>query len=165
MKLVVSLGERTEEVTIAQRAHGWSIRLGETTHEVDAAGNGALRSLIIDGRQHEVHIAPLADGRYHVATAGGMAEVTVKDPLAHLAEKAHGSQATGPRTVTAYMPGVVKKILVAAGDTVSRGQGLAVLEAMKMENEIEAESEGTIEKVLVKEGQPVDGGEALFEIG
>lgn len=169
MKLVVSTrtddGERTEEATIEPHAGGWRVTVGERTYEVDATRAGVLRSLVVDGKQYEVAAHPLADDRYRVSTLRGLREVTVMDPLAYLAEQAHGAQGAKKKTVTAYMPGVVKKVLVEAGQTVTRGESLAVLEAMKMENEIEAETDGTVEKVLVEEGQAVDGGEALFELG
>lgn len=169
MKLVVSTrsdgGERTEEATVEAHSGGWRVTVGERSYEVDATHKGVLRSLIVDGKQYEVAAHPLADDRYRVSTYRGLREVTVMDPLAYLAEQAHGAQGAKKKVVTAYMPGVVKKVLVEEGQVVARGESLAVLEAMKMENEIEAEADGTIEKVLVEEGQAVDGGEALFEVG
>jgi pyruvate carboxylase subunit B len=62
------------------------------------------------------------------------------------------------------MPGRVVKFLVSEGDEVISGQGLVVLEAMKMENEITAERAGTVRKILVEEGQAVEGGDSLFEL-
>jgi len=69
---------------------------------------------------------------------------------------------TGSRQqVTAPMPGKVVRILVQAGDKVEAGQGLLVVEAMKMQNEIRSPKGGTIERLHVKEGQPVNAGEVL----
>ena len=79
-------------------------------------------------------------------------------------ERAGGRAAGGPQTIDAYMPGRVVTLLVAAGDEVQAGQGVLVLEAMKMENEIQAERQGVIRRLLVKPGQAVEGGDPLFEM-
>ncbi len=63
------------------------------------------------------------------------------------------------------MPGKILKILVKEGDQVKTGQGLLVLEAMKMENEIPAPKDGIVKKILVKEGDTVNTGDPLIEIG
>ena len=63
------------------------------------------------------------------------------------------------------MPGRVVEILVQEGEEVTAGQGVLVLEAMKMENEIRAEHDGTITKIHVQPGQAVEGGDPLFEMG
>ncbi|NOY22753.1 MAG: biotin/lipoyl-binding protein [Acidobacteria bacterium] len=70
----------------------------------------------------------------------------------------------GEGTVTAAMPGNVKKILADEGMEVEAGQGVVVLEAMKMENELEAPLAGTVRKIHVSEGQSVEAGTLLFEI-
>jgi biotin carboxyl carrier protein len=59
------------------------------------------------------------------------------------------------------MPGKVIRLLVAAGDTVEAGQGLIVVEAMKMQNEIKSPKSGTLERFLAKEGQTVNAGDVL----
>ena len=69
------------------------------------------------------------------------------------------------RLSTAYMPGRVVAVLVEQGKHVEVGQGIVVLEAMKMENEIRAEVAGVVTKLHVKPGQSVEGGDLLFEIG
>jgi len=164
VKLVVAAGERIEEATVEHRAGRWHITLGARVYEVDAAGRGALRSLVVDGRQHEVAVRARPEGVYQVSVAGEHSTVILKAPLAYLAEQAHGAQDSGKQTVVAYMPGVVKRILVEEGQEITRGQPLAVLEAMKMDNQLDAEAGGIIEKILVEEGQAVDGGQVLFEI-
>ena len=59
------------------------------------------------------------------------------------------------------MPGKVVRLLAKAGDAVEAGQGLLVVEAMKMQNEIRSPKRGTVERVLVTEGQAVNAGEVL----
>ena len=100
------------------------------------------------------------------SSAGAESLVEVRDPLTHLA---HSSGAASPhdgkRAVHAYMPGRVVAVLVAEGARVEAGQGVVVLEAMKMENEIRSELEGVVAKLHVAPGQSVEGGDLLFEIG
>jgi len=63
--------------------------------------------------------------------------------------------------ILAPMPGKIIRVLVQAGEKVEAGQGLLVVEAMKMQNEIRSPKSGTVERLLVKEGQPVNAGEIL----
>jgi biotin carboxyl carrier protein len=63
------------------------------------------------------------------------------------------------------MPGKIVRVLVRAGDRVEAGQGLLVVEAMKMQNEIRSPKSGTIERVLAEEGQAVNAGEVLCVVG
>lgn len=175
MKLVARHGDHQDEATVEERPNGYRITLGERVYDVDVAVAGqsgghsgasgvTVQSLIIDGQQHELAVQALNGGVYRIESRDGREDIELMDPLTFLAEQAHGAGAAGPSKIKAYMPGVVKKVLVAEGDAVERGQVIAVLEAMKMENDIEAESAGTVAAVHVQEGQAVDGGEALFEI-
>ena len=71
----------------------------------------------------------------------------------------------GGREVIAPLPGLIREVLVAEGDQVKKGQKIMVLEAMKMENEINADSDGTITSLLVAKGDSVQGGDPLATIG
>lgn len=148
----------------------WQIELDGRTWVVDAVASGASRSLLIDGHQYEVLCQEEGreehgGSRFVVSCRGLEERLEVLDPLAHealLAEDAAG--VGGSQRVTAYMPGKVVKVLVEAGARVEAGQGVLVLEAMKMENEIQAESSGVLAEIFVSEGQAVQGGDPLFEV-
>lgn len=171
MELIVRHLEREEKVKLERHDHGYTVQVGESTYRIDLASaqGGALFSLCLDdGRQYEVAVrrtGSAAHGTYHVSSFRGAHAVEVMDPLTHLAEQAR-SEAGGAKGATrAYMPGRVVEILVAEGDTVTKGQGIVVLEAMKMKNEIAADCDGQILAIKVKAGQAVEGGDVLFEIG
>jgi biotin carboxyl carrier protein len=177
MKLVVRSGDREEAVSIERHGDRYRVSVGAAEYEVDAADLGGGRSsLLIGGRQHEVAVHPLPpphgatgnqDGCYRVGRGAALpaVEVEVLDPLTHLARQSHASAAVhGRRQVTALMPGRVVAILAPEGTEVEAGQGVVVLEAMKMENEIAAEGPGVVKTMFVQEGQTVEGGEPLFEI-
>ena len=72
--------------------------------------------------------------------------------------------AEGPQQVVSAMPGKVVRLLVGEGDEVEQGQGLVVVEAMKMENEIAAPRAGTVRSVPIAPGQAVEGGAVLAVI-
>ena len=113
----------------------------------------------------QVAVLPRGPGRWWVSSrrGGQLAEVT--DPLTHLARQgAAGRGARRREVVTAYMPGRVVAVLVAEGEEVRAGQGILVLEAMKMENEIRAEHDGVVKRVLVAAGEAVEGGDVPFEL-
>jgi len=75
------------------------------------------------------------------------------------------AKASGPAPLVAPMPGLVVRIAVAVGDTVSAGQGLAVIEAMKMENELRATAAGVVTAVRVNAGEAVEKGAVLIDLG
>jgi biotin carboxyl carrier protein len=167
MEIVARHGSREETVKLEIDGDGYHIQIGGREYEVDAIalGNGVY-SLLIEGKQYEVAVAHLGEGRYEVLDSTSEEHVEVMDPLAFLALKGRDAEGRGgPRRVTAYMPGQVMEILAKEGEIVTTGQGILVLEAMKMKNEIQAESDGVLSKILVETGQTVEGGDPLFEIG
>ncbi len=172
MELIARLageqGAREERVRVEREGDRVRVVVGERSHEVDAVrleGVGGLWTLIVDGAQYEVAVSRVAGNGWAVSTAGREHRVEVTDPLTHLARVAHEAVgASGVQKVAAYMPGRVVAVLVAEGDEVAAGQGVVVLEAMKMENEIAAEHAGRIGRILVEEGQAVEGGDPLFEL-
>ena len=85
-------------------------------------------------------------------------EVEVLDERRKRLKAARGGDGpTGRYVLRAPMPGKVVKVLVAPGQAVEAGQGLVIIEAMKMENELRAARSGRVTRVFVKEGQTVEG--------
>ena len=76
---------------------------------------------------------------------------------------AESSKSTGPAALVAPMPGLIVRVNVAAGDAVQAGQGLIVMEAMKMENELRAPAAGKVKTVLVEPGKAVEKGAVLVD--
>jgi biotin carboxyl carrier protein len=137
----------------------FTVRLDGRPVEVDVhdAGPHAM-SLIVDGRAHEVMIERRPGG-YRVVLRGQVLDVA-------LVEGARGAAAPrrpagGPARVQAPMPGKLVRVLVSAGQDVGAGQGLVVMEAMKMENELRATAAGTVRSVEVAPGTAVEKGTLL----
>jgi acetyl/propionyl-CoA carboxylase alpha subunit len=77
---------------------------------------------------------------------------------------ARGRAPSGPAPVVAPMPGLIVRVNVKAGDQVTAGQGVIVMEAMKMENELRAAAAGRVRSVLIEPGTPVEKGALLIEL-
>ena len=112
----------------------------------------------------EVAVQNAGEGRYRVSAGDGLLEIEVLDQLTYLARSSLDSKEESRTRVDAYMPGRVVALLVKEGERVEKGQGVLVLEAMKMENEIRSESAGEVRRLHVQMGEAVETGDPLFEI-
>jgi biotin carboxyl carrier protein len=120
-------------------------------------------SILAHGRSFEVRVEPAAAGLL-VHAGERQFHVRLLDPRGWRRGRRGGIEAEGRQQVTAPMPGKIVRVLAAAGGTVQAGEGLFVVEAMKMQNEIVAPKSGTLERLLVSEGQTVNAGELLAVI-
>ena len=108
----------------------------------------AEKSAVVDSKEYQVEAAGM------LVKAAGPKKAAVKKKKA----------AAGAGSVTAIMPGSILKVLVAEGDQVQDGDVVVILEAMKMENEIQAHKSGVVKQVHVSPGDSVENGQALVEI-
>jgi biotin carboxyl carrier protein len=117
-------------------------------------------SILLQGESFEVRIETRG-GELRATTQGREYQVSIRDPREWKKNRAGAAPAEGRQQVRAPMPGKVVRVLVAAGDEVQAGQGLMVIEAMKMQNEIRAPKSGKIERLSASEGQTVNAGEVV----
>ncbi|MGE3973057.1 MAG: acetyl-CoA carboxylase biotin carboxyl carrier protein subunit [Bdellovibrionales bacterium] len=97
-----------------------------------------------------------------VYTRGSFRQITLYNDELLLHESLKGAGAlSGEAQITSGMPGKIVKVNVRAGDKVSAGQTLVVMEAMKMENDLKAPRDVTVKEVLIKEGQSIESGTTL----
>jgi biotin carboxyl carrier protein len=153
---------RTLRVEVHARGEAFDVVVDGRALAVDAAFDGThFASLLVDGRSHPVALEP-ADGGWRVHLRGGAVDVALQEARggARPAER----RASGPFRLVSPMPGRVVRVLVAAGADVAAGQGLVVVEAMKMENELRAPRAGRVAEVAVREGEAVDAGALLAVI-
>jgi biotin carboxyl carrier protein len=137
---------------------------GKTVH-VDAAKSGkTIYSIIEDGKQFEVIIDENGARGFDVLVAGQLFHLVALDERSRLLTSTAKVVATGPQRVESEMPGKVVKISAPVGTPVTEGQGVVILEAMKMENEIKSPIEGVIVEMGVAEGQTVESGALLFVV-
>jgi biotin carboxyl carrier protein len=164
MRFVAREGGRELEIEVVRHGPGYRVRIGDRWIEADLVRVGPfVRSLRLDdGTQFS--LVHHGEGNTHEISFGGASvSVEVIDPLA--AKRRRREDEVGSvGTVRAMMPGRVVRILVAKGETVRKGTGLLILEAMKMENEITAAADGTVEDVFVEPGQTVEAGADLLQL-
>ena len=164
MKYIATVDERDFTIDVDQPDE--VVVDGEPVPVNLKAIDGQLYSLILGNQSHEVFVER-REGIYYVLIAGDRYAVDVGD--ARLKQlKAMGSQpheAHGTTVVMAPMPGLVMRVLVAPGEAVLEGQSVAILEAMKMENEIRAPRSGIVRALHVAAGKAVNQGDALLVVG
>jgi biotin carboxyl carrier protein len=151
---LVETSENQYEVTID----------GRTVH-VDAARSGrTIYSIIEDGRQFEVIIDEQGAHGFDVLVGGQLLHLQAHDERSKLLAASAKPVVSGPQRIEAEMPGKVVKVSAPVGTAVAEGEGVVILEAMKMENEIKSPIEGVVREVAVAEGQTVESGQLLFVV-
>jgi acetyl/propionyl-CoA carboxylase alpha subunit len=123
------------------------LRVGDRIHRVVARRNGA----------HGAHVLWIDGWRFDVEALDERTRA-IRDRAA--ASAAHG----GPKPVTAPMPGLIVRVLCKVGEVVTAGTPVVVMEAMKMENELRANGDGTVGEILVQVGQAVEKGTLLVRL-
>jgi biotin carboxyl carrier protein len=166
MKLWVTLEGRDTEVEV--RLEGERLVLEAEGRRLDAdfhrLPDGEVYSLLVNGRSHEVRVSPATQG-VDVTLHGVRLPVEVRHPLEKMvqATKRAAGGAEG-ETVAAPMPGLIVAMRVKPGETVAAGQAVAVVEAMKMQNELAARHGGVVSAVLARERDAVSAGQPLVRI-
>jgi len=154
---------REHEVEVEPVEGGYKVTVDGSQRLIDSARlESTFYSMIVDGRSYEVSAREVGRDTYEVYHGGYQRLVRMVDPLVAAAGAAVGEQ--GPSEVEASMPGRVVSLLVAKGDVVEAGQGLLVIEAMKMENEVPAPRDGTVRELLVNTGETIEAGAVLAVI-
>ena len=169
------MGGRTRVVEIRRAGRGFAVDLDGRAWRVDARKSGPhTLSLIVDSLAEKGVVPPWSydvvavpgptRGQLTVHVGSTPVPVTVNGHRQWGRAGDAGSDAAGPQRVTAPMPGKVVRLLVKPGDAVAARQGLVVVEAMKMENELRASRAGTVAEVHAREGLSVDAGALLVVI-
>ncbi len=167
MSYLVTIQDTTYTVSLDDREGKVALRIDGRTLEIDMASihEDRLFSLLVDGRSYTAVAATRGEQR-EVKVNGVSSEVTVEDEqLARLRGQVKSRRRAGSEQIKAPMPGRIVYVSVAVGDTVESGQGVVVIEAMKMENELHAHAGGTVKDIRVGEGDTVDKNDVLVVIG
>ena len=123
-----------------------------------------IYSVLVDGGCFETRAeANAAGATIHVV--GKEYQATVRDPRQWSRKRGAHAESEGSQQVVAPMSGKIVRVLVKAGDAIETGQGIVVVEAMKMQNEVRSPKTGRIERILVLEGQTVNSGDILAVVG
>jgi biotin carboxyl carrier protein len=169
MTFEIEINGRARTVSVERGEGGvYHVVLDTVPHEVDAARVGPFGlSLVLDreaGLSREVQVAPAsAPGEWLVTLEGRVAAATINRRRTARGGS-DGVDAQGEHSVVAPMPGRVVRVLVAPGDEVAAKQGVVVVEAMKMENELRSPKAGRVKDVAVAPGTSVEAGRVLVVI-
>jgi biotin carboxyl carrier protein len=169
MKFEVELaspsGIRTRTIELERVADRWRIALDGEPVQADAVEIAPnTLSILLRGESHEIRIARNPDGKLSIQTGLRQFTAEVTDSRSWRGRRLAHVEAEGRQHIVAPMAGKVVRLLVKTGDPVGAGQGLLVVEAMKMQNEIRSTKSGVVERLLAKQGQPVNAGEILVWI-
>jgi biotin carboxyl carrier protein len=165
----VEVHGRTRRAEVERSDRGFAVILDGHRHVVDVTPiNGAISLILDDGKSYEVSIAeqPAGSGNLTVHVNGRVVSAVVGTSRGSWAKRGLEGSASGrgPQQVIAPMPGKVVKLLVKPGDQVAAKQGVVVVEAMKMENELRSPKAGTVIEVKIAEGASVEAGAVLVVI-
>ncbi len=165
MKYITTVSGETYEIEINQEGE---ILVNGEARVVDfyhGGGSHAIYSLIIDNQSYEV-IVEERDGKHYVLITGDLYEVDVTDERAQRLAKATGSlvSSSGEVAIMSPMPGLIVAVSVEEGQEVESGQTVAILESMKMQNELKAPRAGVVDRVHVKAGENVEQNKLLVSI-
>jgi biotin carboxyl carrier protein len=143
------------------RADGhWSCVLDGQSVQVDAVFvRPDVVSLRVGERAYEIKLERTGE-ELQVWVGSERFAAEVRDPRS-LRGRGRAGNDHGPKKITAPMPGKVVRLMAREGDEVEAGAGVAVVEAMKMQNEIKSPKKGKVQKVLVQEGTAVNAGDVL----
>ena len=164
MKLELRIGDRARNLEIERHGEQFQFRIDGRAVAADVMQvQPDVYSVLIDGQAFEAHIECGASG-LHVQTDGREFPVVIADPRKWRRDSNQIAAVEGHQQIVSSMPGKVVRVMVRAGDAVEAGQGLLVVEAMKMQNEIKSPKAGKIERIAAQEGQTVNAGEVLAVI-
>jgi len=165
VKFEIQIAGRARVVELTRNSEAWRVALdGKAVYADVMEIEPGIFSILLEGKSHEVRVTPALNGVLKLQSGEYEFTAEIADPRAWRGRR-HGSmEAEGRQEIVAPMPGKVVRVLVAVGEKVEAGQGLMVVEAMKMQNEVRSPKSGVVEKFMVKEGQAVNAGEGLAVI-
>ncbi|HTR23719.1 MAG TPA: biotin/lipoyl-containing protein [Terriglobales bacterium] len=140
---------------------GWECSLdGKEVHVDAVVPRRDVLSLLVDGHAYEIKREQTA-ADLHLWVGSTRFAVELRDPRSLRSRRGGALDEKGPRKIVAPMPGRVVRILVAEQAEVEAGQGIVVVEAMKMQNEIKSPKKGVVKKIVVAAGTAVNAGDVL----
>jgi biotin carboxyl carrier protein len=157
----VTIDGKTYRLELSRAEGRWQCRLDGREVEIDAVLTGHdTISVLMAGRSYEIKREVAASGTFlWIGSSSYSAEV--RDPRSLRARKKKAGDESGPRKLVASMPGKVIRVLVSEKAEVEAGQGIVVMEAMKMQNEIKSPKKGIVQKLIAVEGATVNAGDVL----
>jgi biotin carboxyl carrier protein len=157
----VTVDGRPYRLELERAEDAWKCRLDGLEIEVDAVlARPDVLSLLVEGRSYEIKREQTTTD-IHVWVGSTRFKVELRDPRSLRSRRDGTGDASGPRKLVAPMPGRIVRVLVSEKSEVEAGQGILVVEAMKMQNEIQSPKKGVVQKILAAQGATVNAGDVL----
>jgi biotin carboxyl carrier protein len=157
----VLIDGKTYRLELARVDGRWVCHLDGREIEIDAVmPRRDVLSIIVAGKAYEIKRERTATD-LHLWVGPVRHEVVLRDPRSLVSRRASAGPDQGPRKLVAPMPGKIVRVLVNEGDEVEAGQGMLVVEAMKMQNEIKSPKKGAVRKLVAATGANVNAGDIL----
>jgi biotin carboxyl carrier protein len=161
----IEAGGRLRHVTVSRPGDDFAFSVDGRRYHVDAVRiDGHTLSLIVDNRVYTATVAAEKAPRRIVVQVGAVPVGVTVNGLRQRRNRASGAPGSGPLRIVAPMPGKVVRVLVKGGDAVHARQPVVVVEAMKMENELRTDRDGTVTEIHAREGVSVEAGTLLVVI-
>ena len=152
---------KSHKVELSHTGNAWTCTVdGETVRADAVVTRPDVLSIVIDGAAYEVK-RERTPSDTHLWVKNSRFAVEVRDPRSLRSRRAAAATTEGPQKIVAPMPGKIVRVLAGAGVEVELRQGIIVVEAMKMQNEMKSPKKGTVKQVLVQEGATVNSGDVL----
>jgi len=165
MKYEVLIDGTLHKVELEQKGGTWNCKVDGEEMVLDVAVTAHDILSVLDGaKQWEIKREYSLLGETHLIVGSERFAAEVRDPRSLRSRRAVSEGAAGPAKIVAPMPGKVVRIVVPQDELVEAGQGVVVVEAMKMQNEIKSPKKGIVKKIAVKEGDTVNAGDVLAVI-
>ena len=156
---------KSHRLELMRSEQRWKCVVDGEAMEVDAALTARdVLSVLVGNKAYEIKRERSLQGELHLVIGSARYAIDVQDPRSLRTRRASAGGEAGPQKITAPMPGKIVRISVAAGDEVKAGQGVIVMEAMKMQNEMKSPKDGKVQKILTSEGATVNPGDVLAVI-
>jgi biotin carboxyl carrier protein len=157
----VAVAGKPHRLELEKKPEGWQCRLDGQTIHIDALiSRRDVLSLLVDGRSYEIKREQTATD-LHMWVGDKRFTVELRDPRSLRSRQKSAGDEKGPRKILAPMPGRIVRLLVEEDSEVEAGQGIVVVEAMKMQNEIKSPKKGVVKKILAAPGAAVNPGDVL----
>lgn len=160
----VKVADKVHRVELQKIENGWFCKVDGDEIKLDAVStqDGVL-SILLDGNSYEVKQETTGTDS-NIVVGGVRFPAQVRDPRSLRSRRGAETGSEGVKKIVAPMPGKVVRILAQAGTAVEQGQGVIVIEAMKMQNELKSPKKGIVKKLTVREGTAVEAGQSLAEV-
>ena len=153
---------KSHQLELTQGEKTWQCKIDGQLMEVDATLTARdVLSVLVGGKAYEIKRERSLQGELHMVIGSARYAVDVQDPRSLRTRRAIAGAEAGPQKLKAPMPGKIVRVLVQEKQEVKQGQGIVVMEAMKMQNEMKSPKDGRVQKILTAEGSAVNAGDTL----